>query len=118
MAYETEETFCILLENGNVVQRCVRVRERMVTTYDSAQVPLEEFRKRHPNVKIRNYSEDVEINLAKVPVVRLPEVLADVKDPDLIKKWQSEDERSTALQHYIKRLEELGDDSGDDGSAG
>lgn len=118
MATETEETYCILLENGNVVQRCVRVRERLVETYDSAQKPLEEFRKAYPNVKIRNFSEDLEVNLKKVPVVRLPEVLADVSDRDLIKKWQSEDERSTALQHYIKRLEELGDDSGDDGSAG
>ncbi len=118
MAFDSEETYCILLEDGNVVQRCVRVQERLVTTHDSAKMPLEVFRKNYPNAKIRNYSEDVEINLAKVPVVRLSEVLADFKDPDLIRKWMGEDKRSTASQYYIKRLEELGDDTGDAGSAG
>jgi len=118
MAIETEETFCILLEDGNVVQRCVRTQERLVTTHDSAKMPLEEFRKNYPNAKIRNFSEELEINTANIPVARLASALADVSDRDLLRKWLQEDGRTTSHQHYIKRLEELGDNTGDAGSAG
>lgn len=118
MAIETEETYHILLEDGYVITRCERVQERMVVTHEGAKVPLEVFRERYPDATIRNYSDDVEVNLAKVPVAKLPKVLVDVKDRDLIRKWMREDDRVTASQHYIKRLEELGDDTGDDGSAG
>lgn len=118
MAMETTESFAILLDEDIVVLRCERVLGNLVMTHDSAKYPLEEFRKSYPNVTIRNYSEEEELNIRKVPVAKLPNTLQGIKDVDLIRKFMAEDPRNTAKQHYIKRLEALGDVDGDAGSAG
>jgi hypothetical protein len=117
MAIENAENFAILLEDDTVVLRCERVLGNLVMTHDSAKYPLEEFRKNYPNVEIRNFSEDEELNVRKVPVAKLPNLLMGLKDRDLIRKFMAEDPRNTAKQHYIKRLEALGDLDGDAGSA-
>jgi hypothetical protein len=118
MAIENSDYYAILLEDNCVVFREERVIERMVSVHDSAKYPLDEFRERWPDVKIRNFSEEVEINLRKVPVPRLAATLEGFSDREMIRRWMQEDDRSTSQQHYIKRLEELGDDSGDADEAG
>lgn len=118
MATVQSDRFALLLDGDKVVFREVRVVGRLTETHDSAQYPLAQFREDWPNVKIRGYSEDVELNLRKISAARLPKVLQDINDKVLIRKFMAEDERATAKQHYIKRLEALSDLDGDAGSAG
>ena len=118
MAIETSESFAILLETDMVVLRTERVLGNLVMTHDSAQYPLDVFRKNYPKVSIRNYSEDEEINIRKVPVAKLANTLMQINDRELVRKFMDEDPRNTATQHYINRLEALGEVDGDAGSAG
>lgn len=44
----------------------------------------------------------------------LPDVLGDVDDVDAIEQALEQDERKTAQEHYVRRLDELEEDNGND----